>query len=167
MDVFVYTIFSNCQIISIIKLLEYLKRNNVILSDLAGDGLFMGHTTFRYIEEKISINNPYNEQEKWIDNLIFMLNRKFNEIKSTQSASFHKISTHFLSYDIVEFVRLNEEYITENAITQYMRGNQVQLSTYIHGIDHRIRYETYSADEIKRVIKKLVIENVLTTHSHN
>lgn len=150
-----------------IKLLEYLKRNNVVLSDLVGDGLFMGHTTFRYLGEKILINDPYNEQEKWIDNLIFMLNRKFHEIKSTQSASFHEISTHFLAHDIVEFVRLNEEYITENAITQYMRGNQVQLSTYIHGIDHRIRYETYSADEIKRVIKKLIREDVLITRSHN
>ena len=127
----------------------------------------MGHTTFRYLGEKVSINDPYNEQEKWIDDLLFMLNRKFHEIKSTQSASFHEISTHFLAHDIVEFVRLNEDYITENAITQYMRGNQVHLSTYIYGIDHRIRYETYSADEIKRIIKKLIREDVLITCSHN
>ena len=162
---------------------NYFKRINYKIDNVDGEGFWFGNTTLLISSEKweesysIKINNPYTEAVEindWLNNVKENINNQISQIedkiKKEQKTIYDltaKYRYSFISRDIIKFIQKNEEYITENAVIQYMRGNQVQLNTYIYELQDFIPYKNYSKEEIEKIILVLIKENILKKRTYN
>lgn len=65
--------------------------------------------------------------------------------------------------DIVETVRLNEKYITENAVAQILRGTKVGLNTTIVYPEEAGRYNCFDNEKIRIAIRQLQGAGLMTS----
>ena len=162
---------------------NYFKKINYKIDNVDGEGFWFGNTTLLISSEKweesysIKINNPYIEAvgiDDWLNNVKNSIKDQISQIedkiKKEQKAIYEltaKYRYSFISRDIIKFIQKNEDYITENAVIQYMRGNQVQLNTYILELQDFIPYKNYSKEEIEKILIVLIKENILKKRTCN
>ena len=162
---------------------NYFKRINYKIDNVNGEGFWFGNTTLLISSEKleksysIKINNPYTEAvgiDDWLNNVKNSIKDQISQIedkiKKEQKAIYEltaKYRYSFISRDIIKFIQKNEDYITENAVIQYMRGNKVQLNTYIYELQDFIPYRNYSKEEIEKILLVLIKENILKKRTYN
>lgn len=155
----------------------YIKNSKYNMTNFKGSGFWFGNTTFFVNNPKwensypIEINYPYNEDMNANDWAIEIKEKiKSNikkiekDIKEERKKTYQytaKYRNNFLARDIVEFIYKNEEYITENAVIQYMRGNKVQLNTVIHELQNFVAYKNYLNKDIAKVISSLIKDNII------
>lgn len=156
---------------------NYIKNSEYNFTEFKGLGFWFGSTTFLLSNSKweqaysIEIDSPYSEKmnvDDWINDIKFKITskivdieRKIEEKRKRIYKQTAKYRNSFLARDIVSFIKKNEEYITENAVIQYMRGNTVQLNTVIHDLPDFIPYKNYTKDEISEIINSLVNSNII------
>lgn len=156
---------------------NYIKNSEYNFTEFKGLGFWFGSTTFLVSNSKweqsylIKIDSPYSEKmnvEDWMTDVtnkttskIVDIERKIEEKRQKIYKQTTKYRNSFLARDIVSFIKKNEEYITENAVIQYMKGNTVQLNTVIHDLPDFIPYKNYTKDEISKIIKSLVNNNII------
>lgn len=162
---------------------NYFKKINYKIDNVDGDGFWFGNTTLLISSEKleksysIKINNPYTEAvriddwlnsvEKSIKDQISQIEDKIKKEQKAINELTAKYRYSFISRDIIKFIQKNEDYITENAVIQYMRGNKVQLNTYIYELQDFIPYKNYSKEEIEKILLVLIKENILKKRTYN
>ena len=160
------------------ELNEIFDRYHVKITNIKGPGIYHDVTTFNCNIDKFNGNftvyYKFNNDKEWFDKIVKTFEGKIENLllqKKSQEENREKkideILSNFIVQDIITFVRLNEEYITENAVAQYMRGNSVQLNTYICNLNNRTVYKNYTAAEIKDIIKQLLKLKILRYKNHN
>lgn len=65
----------------------------------------------------------------------------------------------------IRYIEKNEDYVTENAVIQALRGTTVQLQTTLHKTPECGKLNRFPVDEVKRVIDKMIHFNIIHTHS--
>lgn len=66
---------------------------------------------------------------------------------------------------VIRYIEKNEEYVTENAVIQALRGTTVQLQTVLHETPECGKLNRFPVDEVKRVIDKMIHFNIIHEHS--
>lgn len=66
---------------------------------------------------------------------------------------------------VIRYIEKNEEYVTENAVIQALRGTTVQLQSVLHETPECGKLNRFPVDEVKRVIDKMIHFNIIHEHS--
>ena len=144
-------------------------------------GCFFGETSLSIQKDDwsafIQINEICNENESindWYHNLITEISKqvleKETKIKQQRKIAYNrtkKFREQFIVRDIVKFIDLNSQYITEKAVIQYIRGNKVQLNTEIKEINGFIPYTNYTINQITNIIYQLIQENIIEEREYD
>lgn len=85
--------------------------------------------------------------------------KRKNELKK----QYHLYLDSYLARDIFECVSKNEDYITQNAVVQLMRGTKVTLNANVLESRGDGFYNLYSADEVSDMVKEMLDSEILTS----
>ena len=154
--------------------IKYYKENsnqfirNYIVSYKDGDGMLYGSTVLEVENEDIKFlytwnTCSYQTLTEWKKNTIknlkeiktrYNLEKKLsNERKIVELGEF---GGNFLAHDIIEFVKKNEDYITANAVVDYMRGMKQKFGGYIFETSVRGKYNYIDGDTMKSYIRRMI-----------
>lgn len=86
--------------------------------------------------------------------------RKKNEEEAIYTRFYNTIGS-YLKMDILEFIKVNEKYITENAVIQAMRGVHIQLNTFIERTPGCGTYNCLPAKMISKAIHDMKNDGLL------
>lgn len=156
---------------------NYFKTLSYKISGFKGRGLLIGRTIITVSKSDwkncydIEINQPFDENdtvEEWITKIkeciecnISIIERRIEKEREQKELKAKRYRESFLARDIILFVKRNEKYITENAVTQYMLGHRVQLNTYISELDNFSPYIAYTKEDVLKVIHNLIQDDIL------
>ena len=85
------------------------------------------------------------------------------ERKNELKKQYHLYLDSYLARDIFECVSKNEDYITQNAVVQLMRGTKVTLNANVLESRGDGFYNLYSADEVSDMVKEMLDSEILTS----
>ena len=169
---------SNSKIIELVSNYAYFRElekigNSLLdglffIRNITGNGLLLGDTKCEIKKDNISFDYdfpymPTDNKTKWktlfqkeIKNIQkIIIQEKEKNIREQQN-QFENLRKSFIYFDVFNFISLNENYITENAVVQALRGTHIQLDTKINLTQNSGKYNCYDKEEIIHCINKLV-----------
>lgn len=145
------------------------------------EGILYGDTVLTITQGKLTLKDYIYRTPSYIDSVsawrkaltknMRQIEKEFEHLALERKR--YLLETHteyvnsFLIRDIVDFVLVNEQYITANAVTQALRGTTVVLNTQIEATDGCGHHSFESADAVEMQIDALIQHDVLTTRTVN
>ena len=126
-----------------------------------------GIPAFSYLYETASYQQSVPEWKKTLQRNVKQIKMLAvatkEERKNELKKQYHLYLDSYLARDIFECVSKNEDYITQNAVVQLMRGTKVTLNANVLESRGDGFYNLYSADEVSDMVKEMLDSEILTS----
>lgn len=142
----------------------------ITLSYKSGEGLLFGNTcvTTEKIDFNFELPSVTESMTKWKLAIKKNINNLRKEVEEAERKDYEnlmkiapKLYGSILCSDIYSFVKLNESYVTENALIQSLRGLNVRLEAEIKPIPHSGYYNLITSEEIEFIVDLMIKNNFL------
>lgn len=156
---------------------NYLYEHQLHMGYKSGAGIFLGKTTliFDTIFGNVIIDaGPYDykhltnfkkEIKKLLDDVNNQLIREFLDKYNELSDKYKYMYNSLLVKDILEFVKLNAKYVTENVLVSEFRGLKYSFTGHIEKTNACGLYKDLTDEELRLVMRDLYIHDFINLKS--
>lgn len=158
---------------------NYIEEHHINIEYLSGEGFLFGKTNVRlridgmdgFVEKEVNVPFFKDSVVDWRKQFDVVLKEMISEHRVSFENKRRKFMEeysefigHLISKEIINFVHKNDRYVTENMIVSGVRNRKTRASHEPTYTENCGCFYMYSAEEVEKIIEKMVSRKVLTKH---